>query len=332
MADEHVSASPNFIVLPPTPEPISLGVFIVIDILSALLALFGLCGGWQDAVQALAQKTQDGFNQVGDVFSWLGGYAEGLFKPLASLFDFIWKGIILGLISHILNALRSLHQWLESKLGPIIAALHQMRVFLDRNFNLYIKPILNVIQKARQFLVILRALGVKWAGKLDQRLLKVETDITTIFLGVRGFINGSIDILNAIADPLGLLRRPSLVLSLRRVFNTSVTAFAGRGVGTFFPTPPKTQQVPPVTGGTKAAQPAYSGDNGPSSYFSDDDGLGDFGGYSSGNVIPDSAVDSVNPLDYFNQDLWPGPVCSDPVACAQQALQQITAGGTVSTQ
>ena len=245
-----------------------------------------------------------------------------VFKKVASFFHMLWEDFFKKIFLGLFNVLRKLHGWLEAHLGPVIKFLGKVRNYLDRIFRLYIKPFLNMIQHVRRFLEILRLLGVKWAAALDAKLGKFEADIAGLFLTLRGIVTAGIDILNCLADPLNLFRRPTAVLSIRRIIPSLVRVTTGLPIGYFLPSPRK---------GVGAGlgflpdnfDPSDPTMNPPaSSYFSGDDGLGAFSGFTSGEVPDDGAVDDLTVLDYFNTDLYPPPQCTDWISCLQENVNR----------
>jgi hypothetical protein len=245
----------------------------------------------------------------------LFNFTEGVFTNIGKLFHSLWNLFFQGLILNIFKALRALHKWLEDHLKPIIAWLLKARAWLQRIFQQYLKPFLNMIQRMRQFLLVLRLLGVKWAAALDAKLAQLEGRIAGIFLTVQGVLNGAIDILNCLADPLNLFRRPTAVLSIRRIIPSLVRVTTGYPIGFFMPSP--RSNAPAGIGqlplNFDSSDPSM---NPPaSSYFTGDDGLGAFSGFTDGAIPDDGAVDDLTILDYFNDGLYPPPNCSDPVSC-----------------
>ncbi|HWY55746.1 MAG TPA: hypothetical protein VNZ03_14860 [Terriglobales bacterium] len=248
-------------------------------------------------------------------------FLVNILKKVAAFLHTLWDSFFKKIFTDIINAIRKLHAWLELHLGPFIKWLQQARAFLDRIFRLYIKPILNLIQHVRQYLQILRLLGVKWAGALDARLGQIEGAIAGIFLRIQGYLNAVIGIVNSLSDPLGLFRRPTFVMSMRRIFPSFMRGVSGMPLGYFFPSPRSnagnglgpTQFPLNLTNTTQNPLP--------SGYLGGDDGLGNFGGWDGVDPLADTSMDGMTVLDYFNDDLYPEPVCSDPVSCAEQALR-----------
>src|SRR5581483_4769134 len=243
-------------------------------------------------------------------------------QKIASFFETLWTGFFKKIFNGFVSAVLKVHDWLESKLAPILDFLKQARAYFDRIFNAYIKPILNLMQDVRKFLSVLRFFGIKWAAQLDAAIAQIQADIASAFLQVRGILNGFIDIVNAISDPLGLLRRPTIVLSVRRTFNAMVHVLTRRPVGFFFPSPRK-NAVPGIGQLPANFLPSDTTYNPPaSSFFSGDDGLGGYNGFAPATVPPDTSVDDTDPLDYFNNDLYPPPPCDDTASCLARLLIQ----------
>jgi hypothetical protein len=280
------------------------------SIIAALQFLFALLVAVANFLYALIKAVFD--------------FLVNILKKVATFLHTLWTSFFKKIFTDVINALRKLHSWLELHLGPFIKWLQQARAYFDRIFRLYIKPMLNLIQHVRQYLQILRLLGVKWAGVLDARLGQIEGRIAGIFLQVRGLLTGFIDLANILADPLNLFRRPTAVLSIRRILPTMVKVATGLPMGYFLPSP---RSNAPLGLGF---MPDNFDPNNPlmnppaSSYFAFDDGLGPFNGFANGDVPPDSAVDDLTLLDYFDDGLYPPAACDDLLTCIQQMVQQST--------
>jgi hypothetical protein len=283
---------------------------------------------WQ-AIIALAQAIAAVFGYlwklIQDIFNFLVSVLRKVGQFLHTLWDGFFKKIFTGLYS----ALVKLHQWLEARLRPLLTFLTKVRAYWDRLFKLYVKPLLNMIQHVRQFLGVLRLLGVKWAAALDAKLGKFESDIAGLFLQVRAILTGTIDILNALADPLNLFRRPTAVLSMRRIIPSLVRVTTGLPIGFFLPSP---RGSSPLGVGRLPLNfnPGDPSQNPPaSSYFAFDDGLGTFSGFANGVTPDDGAVDDVSMLDYFDDSLYGPPDCTDLETCIQMMVQTSATTGTV---
>jgi len=264
-----------------------------------------------------------------EVFQYIYALLVAVFQFFVSIFQSVWNflksvwnGFFKNIFTKVWQIYTKVHDWLEAHLKPILDFLKKVRALWDRWFKQYIKPILSLIGTIRKFLQILRAFGIKWAAELDKILGKVQADITRAFLKVQGYLNSLINIVNAISDPLGLLRRPTLVMSMRRIFPSWFHTLSGLPLGYFLPSPSK--GVGAGLGPTKFPfNPSDPAQNPvASSYFNGDDGLGGFGGFDLTQIPPDTAADGTTALDYFNDDLYPSSNYSDPADALQNAWEQ----------
>jgi hypothetical protein len=307
------------------------GVPIIGSLLSGLFGLFG--GGLEDAVKKFADWTVRAASFLASAVKNVIEFFKKLAGSVANILGHIWTGFFKKIFTALLHGIQDVHKFLEAKLRPIIDYLKKIRAFYDRWYKQYMRPILNMMQNIRKGLQILKLFHVKFAQDLDKRIAGIEAQLTNTFLTVRGIFNSLIDFTNAIADPLRLLRHPTVVLSLRRAFNGSLRLFTGRPPGYFFPSP-RARAGPglgPVAHGFLASDP---GDNPPaSSYLQGDDGLGTFDGFAPGVTPQATDVDGAQPLDYFDDSLYDIPTCSDLASCLQAAFEhardkQVISGAT----
>lgn len=294
-----------------------------------------LVGFVQSIAQYLVQLLQWIWGVLVQVANFLWGalqqvfkYAWGFLKKAATLFRTLWDGFFKKIWNAVLKAIQKAHQWLEAKLSPIINFLKRMRAFYDRWFRYYIKPLLNFLQKIRKIIAVLRLLHIHILDGLDKQIAKIENKITQAVLTIRGVLNSLIDLVNLIADPMQILRRPTLVYSFRRIALGLVKVFTGLPPGFFIPSPKKS--APKGAGflplNFNANDPIW---NPPASAFMGNDGLpGDFNGFTPGVEPDDSAVNDLIMLEYFDGELYDDPVCVDPSGCFDQAFRTLTTVGT----
>jgi hypothetical protein len=190
---------------------------------SALTYLFSLIGN----------VFIDLYNLIGSVLDFL----YGILGKVAALFRRLWDGFFKGLLIRLANGILRVHQWLEAHLGPVIRFLQKVRAYIDRLYNIYVRPILNTIQQIRRVLVVLRALHIKFAEELDRRLLDIEGKIAHGFLTVRGALNATISWLNAASDPSRLARLVIVGVMGRRTVAAMVRIYTGLPIGFFLPNP-----------------------------------------------------------------------------------------------
>jgi hypothetical protein len=267
------------------------------------------------------------YNLLAAVFQFFLGLA----KTIEQFFVSIWEDFLKGIFLDVWHAIQAVHQWLENLLAPIIGFLKTVLKWVDWVYTTYIKPFLSILNHIRSFLSLLRSFGIKWAAELDNILGKVESEITGAFLKLQGYLNAVIGIVNSLADPLGLFRGPSFLMSMRRIAPGFMRGFTGLPAGFFFPSPTKGAPaglgpVPPNF------DPSNSTMNPPvSSYFNYDDGLGSFGGVDPGDTIDPDDADDVQASDFFDDDAYPDSPIDDPVDgltdLQTAALAFLAAGG-----
>lgn len=291
--------------------------------------IFDFLGGGISSVLAsfvdfLYQLIVSVFQVLYQLLGFVVQFFGTVFKAIANFVDRLWNGFFKGIFAKVWNALKAAHSWLEAKLGPVIKYLQHLRDVLQRYFNLYIRPILLFIQRVRQFLQILTALHIGFAQKLDAYLAEVQARIVQSFATVIGTINTLTNVANALMDPGYLLRKPALLLSIRRQIPSLIRVFTGRPPGYFF-------GAPGVSAGSPFSLPKFplhltdtSQNPLASSYFSHDDGIGPISGFMQDYTIGDGAADDAEPLPYFDDDLYPASPCTDPVACLVKVAQQAT--------
>jgi hypothetical protein len=242
-----------------------------------------------------------------------------VFSAVANFFERLWNGFFKSIFTKVWNAVRAAQQWLETKLRPVIEFLKKLRKLEEIYFNRYIRPMLVLIQHVRQYLQILSLLHIRLAQKLDAYLAQLQAKLVQSFGTIVGALNTLINITNALADPTYLLRKPLLLISIRRQIPALIHALTGRPPGYWFPSPKAAKGSPfaPVPANFNFRDSAMNPPT--SSYLPHDDGIGDFGAAFDGFQFADVAVDATAPLDYFNNDLYPLPACTDPEQCLEAA-------------
>lgn len=152
-------------------------------------------------------------------FLWVLGLKDffgSLFAKLRDLarvlFENGWKGVI----PKILETIRRLRARLAALLQPLITYLKHVRAFWDFYFRVYIRPLLNLIQRVRQVLLIFRIFHLKFAERLDKRLSQLESDIAGLFLDSRKQINRLLSYINLVLDPTGLFQIDTYLRTVAR--------------------------------------------------------------------------------------------------------------------
>lgn len=300
--------------------------------------------GWLDALTGIFGDIGSAAADVWGAVVWLYGVVQQLYGYLVAALNAIlgaivsavtaigqalstfWNQFVKGIFARVWKALQDAHDWLEAHLGFILKWLQRARQILDRIYNQYIRPVMILIQHIRQFLVLLKLMGVKWAAALDAKLLQIETDIARAFLEVRSTLTQLINAVNVLLDPSLLLRRPQYLIVFRTALPAMVKVATGLPFGYFFPSPrpsakPGMGFVPAnfTPGDPKFDPPA-------SAYLGYGDGISNFTAPTDGTPIPDGAVDDLSELDYFDALLYPASPCGDPAHCWIEAAETLSKG------
>ncbi len=112
-----------------------------------------------------------------------------------------WKGVIPGIIRKI----GELRARILKLLDPLIRYLERARRFWDLTFNLYLRPILVLIEQVRSALVVFRIFGLKFAQALDGYAADLEARIFKLSHDQRIAINRILTFLDLLVDPPGLI-------------------------------------------------------------------------------------------------------------------------------
>lgn len=294
----------------------------------------GLDSGFLDAVvETIITLTRAAFFAVIHVLNQLIAFVQAFgqlvakaFGAAGTLFSHLWNGFFKGIFRNFLNAARAAHDWLERHLRPVINFLRRIRALQDAYFNHYLRPLLNLLQHVRGFLQLLKLLHINIAAQLDSYIAGLESRLSQTFLTLRAAVNTAIDLVNILADPALLLRKPTLIASIRRTLPAISVVLTRRPLGYWFPSPrgAKAGFQAPVPFNYTAGDPSMNPDA--SAYLLSDDGIANMPAFSLLGVPSDSAVDDIDSLDYFDDAMWPEPVCNDPAACLNAALQSLATG------
>lgn len=138
-------------------------------------------------------------NAIVNVFQKAQTFFEHLWTDyLKVAFGKIWDWIKL-LFTHPLQAIRQLLKWLQ-----------KVRAWYDTHILKILQRQIQMIQRIRQFLAVLRIFHVKWAQRLDDKLASIQGKIEASIEFVRGYFNLIIDWIALIVDPQSVIRRSVL--------------------------------------------------------------------------------------------------------------------------
>lgn len=296
------------------------------DWLSGILDFLGGLGSLiTEIIQVLINVIIAVAQFIWNALQFIASIFVTVFKNIGAFFQHLWNGFFKGIFQSIIKAIVKAHDFLEAHLRPIINFLKRVQQIVQRFYRTYVRPFLQMLDHVRKVLSIFRALGFKWAAALDSKISEIEGKVRGAFLAVNAVLNSAIDLLNLIADPTKLLRRPTLLLSFRRVFSALIRSLTGLPPAFFFPSPRKGA---PLGLGFLPANfnPADPAQNPPASYYLGlDGGVPSLDALDPDTPVPDSLVDGADMLDAFDNSLFPSTGCADTAQCLQQAEQGLVA-------
>lgn len=167
---------------------------------------------------------------------------KGLLKPLtdtiaviAGSLQHIILDILHGHLKQVLNDIIDLLKKLHDIWAPIIAWLRHLQQ-IQRQYQLQaLRRIVNLIQRARQFLVILKLLHVKWAQRLDGWLLQVEGKLISHVYALFQKQNEVIGWINWALDPTAMIRSQPYFGTFARGMKAVWGAAQAIGLGKLLP-------------------------------------------------------------------------------------------------
>jgi hypothetical protein len=138
----------------------------------------------------------------GALFGWLGN----VLSAIGGFFKHVYEWIVRHIIIQIIGVLRTAWGILNGILYPVVKFLRRIRAWYFRHIFPIQRAVLEVIQRVRVALALLRLLGVKWAAKLDADLKKIQDYVTASIQDVVGALSVVQNYLALIVDPGMVIR------------------------------------------------------------------------------------------------------------------------------
>lgn len=209
--------------------------------------------GEAGVLDSIIDLVQNALNFVFNVFAKIAIFEEfqilslqnflgGALNTIGRALRHILSDIIHLRFGDLLQKVRDLYQRVRDFLAPIIKLIDRIRAI----YRLYVlKPLLaylNLIQRLRMLLAIFRVFHLKFAERLDRKLLELEAKAIRNTLRIWQELNIAISVLQLILDPALLFRRVPLVLSASRAITQLLGALFGHSLHDVFgsgaPAPP----------------------------------------------------------------------------------------------
>ena len=207
---------------PPSPDPVG----IAISVGSVILSLFGaLFGG------SAKREVAEAFNLSRDVqlqttntlmrFSWRIANALG---RLLGAVQALYVRTIGSILVQLDRLMRRVAGIIDRVLRPYLNILESIRRTVERIYIQIFRPILSIIESTRRILVVLRGLGVPWAGKIDDKLARIEGKILAPLQIFLRRINTLGNWIGVIMSARGVLQ-PGVFLSSLDAYKSDLAAY-----------------------------------------------------------------------------------------------------------
>lgn len=188
---------------------------------AAVAALWGIVTAIGATLAALGVTL---WKVIGQVWGFIRPAWDSVIKPLVedvgkavwSTLKSLYDDILKPAWEKFNSLVNRLHGWLQTKFAPILKWLTTARAYVQRLYDTFVRPVVDLIDAAKQGLNILASLGVGWAKQLEQDLSELEAKIEAPFDYVMGKLNELINWVNRIVDLDGLFQRLVLLRSLVR--------------------------------------------------------------------------------------------------------------------
>jgi hypothetical protein len=187
----------------PESEDVSFVTGMVQDAMGALYDVDVAVWNWASGLFS------DLWDALGAVWNWIDNILQTLWQWIQDAIHWLFHTLLPTLIRWINDIRAALTKFLH----PLIQWLQWEKAWLNQVWNNVLKPIMNFIQALRQFLVVFRLMGLKWAAYLDQYLAGLEARIASAFIQAQQEINMIQNWLNFIIGTNGLFNLPLMLLS-----------------------------------------------------------------------------------------------------------------------
>ena len=158
----------------------------------------------------------------------VGNFMLRIFGHVGRFFRNLWDKWIGKGILKLLELYDRLVQKLQRFLEPVLRVLRRIREIIDYWYNRIFGPIIQMIQSVRRVLEIFRIFHLKFAEKLDEKLLRLERKITEPYLILRAKINEVITWLTLGTDVKAIISPHTILGSIARIFGALASLTGGR--------------------------------------------------------------------------------------------------------
>lgn len=171
-------------------------------------------GIFSGIIQAIYDALVWLFNLVVNViiFFWnlivsLANVLVKIFQTVGKFLLNVWNNYIKKGILWLADHIQKLRAWLKRVLSPVVKFLQKLKHWYDTHILKQQIRLLQMIQKIRRFLGILRIFHIHIFDKLDNALADIQQRIQQQIAFVRGIFNQIINTLALVLDPVLFIKR-----------------------------------------------------------------------------------------------------------------------------
>jgi hypothetical protein len=172
-------------------------------------------------------------NFIWSVLVSMANAIVSIFKNVGSFFARMWTDYVKPAIRGIFTQVIKLFDRLNRLLAPLMKWIQKIRKWYDTHILPILLKEIQMIQRVRQFLAVLRILHVKWATVLDQKLQDIQGKIIQTVETVRQKLNEISNFLTIVSDPLLLAGSLTHARWAINFFDAVLKAITGNGWGWF---------------------------------------------------------------------------------------------------
>lgn len=173
-------------------------------------ALVGISKSVATAIQSVGLAVVTLAKATATVFDRVGGYLVNVGGFFGRLFTSIIPQAFAHLSGWLVNIAKTLNRWFT----PVVNLLKKVRKTFLKQWNTFVRPVLDTINVVRRTLQVLGFLGVDAAKNLDKKLAAIEAKIEAPMFVILGKINEVLNWVNRIATVDGILQRSILFASI----------------------------------------------------------------------------------------------------------------------
>jgi len=159
--------------VPPPPGPSGIGTAVG----GVLKGLGGLIGGGQaNAPGIFSALPASVVNIAQGLLRFIWRALQALGKVFSVLTN-VWVRVLRPMLGRLVWVFRRLRRLIEHDIPWVIRYIDRIRRRVLEIYERYTRPMLVWIQRMRRMLLFLRLFGIKWAEKLDARLVQMQAKI-----------------------------------------------------------------------------------------------------------------------------------------------------------